>query len=214
MLHDLDALKKAHEASLADAIESNRLTLSLPLLPKRVSFATTKQPWVTYEVDTLTEALDILKLYPLAPWVIAKDGSCTVVNTWAHIEDRYNVDHPAKTRYRPYVAEHTIADGAPYFDCQQGVGFGSSEMEFFTTHDGKSLKVVVTIKQCPIRVRLLPTHNAHSCRNYYKEYPPVPGAKVIQWGYGEDCATGTYWFPNLECFWSAMSNYLPDYPRT
>ncbi len=211
MLHDIDKLKAAHEKALSEAVAANALALSFPVPPARVNFADTALPWVSYAVADLAGAFDLLQTFVLAPWVVAKDGSCTVLSTWEHIATRYNVRHPAKTNYRPYEVEYDISDGAPYFTCQRGVGFGGTDMEFFATHNGGTVKVIVSIKHCPIRVLLTPTNRHPNCATYRKEYPHVPGARVIQWGYGDDCVRGTYWFSDMDTFWASMRSYVPEY---
>ncbi len=210
-MNDIEKLKEAQAESLRNAIEENRIFMELPIPPKRVGFGTSVQPWATYEVDTLEEALDIFKMYEPEPWVIAKDGRCTVFNTWEHIETKYNNRHPAQTgAWRRYEVEYNIDDGAPYFDCRQGVGYGGTDMEFFTKAAGVNLKIVVEIKHCPIRVNLVsitPFSRADH-RKYRKDYPRVPGANCVHWGYGDDCCKGTYWFGDLTQFWAAMSTYV------
>lgn len=202
MLHNIEALKVAQEKALAEAVESNRIALALPLPPVRVGFADTPLPWVTYEVKTLADALEVFRLYQPLPYVIARSSSFTTICLEAEL-DRKN-----ENGRDSYAVDYAI-DGAPYFDCMTGVGFSSVEMEFFTAAAGRALKVVIRIADSPIRVHLL-TMDAYSrtpARKYRKEYPVVPGASVIRWGYGDDCAKGTYWFSDLETFWASMGAY-------
>lgn len=202
MLHNIEALKAAHAESLREAEEANRIALALPVVPKRVGFALKHTPWVHYEVDTLTEALEIFKQYTPTPYVIARDGSFTVISTLAALED---TNRNKRNQYR--VDSET--DGAPYFDCMMGVGYQSVGMKFFTNAAGRDLKIDVRIANSPIQVRLicLDQYSRSSGKKYRKAYPSVPGASVLQWGYGEDCCKGTYWFRDLDTFWASMTTF-------
>lgn len=209
MLIDIAKMQAEHDAKLAEATRANEIAASLPLAPRSVMFATTSLPWVSYSVKTLADALDIFRLYTPAPFVVAKNGGCTVLGPWGYIEERYNVDHPAKTNYRPYEVEFEIPDGAPSIECSAGQGYRSEELEFFTVHNGVLLKVGVRMEQCPIRVYVVALNAAHNCRKFRKDYPTVPGANTIRWDYGEESAKATYWFSDLDTFWASMGTYVP-----
>lgn len=205
MLHNIEELKKAHEKSIREAEEANRISLALPVVPIRVGFADTPQPWVTYEVKTLCAALDIFKHFTPSPYVIARDSNFTVINTEAELLRKYGLrdDH-----HGGYEIHHEI-DGAPYFDCTAGTGFSTVEMEFFTNAADRDVRVAIKISCSPINVRLcvMDAYKRTPSLKYRKEYPRVPGAKVIHWGYGEDCCKGTYWFSDLGTFWDSMATY-------
>ena len=205
MLHNIEALKKAQAAAMAEAEEANRIFLALPVTPVRVGFANTTLPWVTYEVATLQEALEVFKAYTPLPYVIARDGACTIVDLWAEIERKYN---SKRADGRHYKIDHYI-DRAPSFDCQAGSGFRSVEMEFYTEAADRTLKIIVRIAASPIQVTLLvmDAYSRTPREKYRKSYPEVPGARCIKWGYGEDCCKGTYWFRDLDTFWASMTTF-------
>lgn len=202
MLHNIEALKAAHAESLREAEEANRIALALPVVPKRVGFALKHTPWVHYEVDTLTEALAIFKQYTPAPYVIAKNSCFTVVMSEADL-DRKN-----EKQREPFKVSASL-DGAPMFDCMTGEGFSSTEMEFYTNSADRDLKICVRINRSPIRVALVLADPMLSAarRRYRKHYPEVQGAKVLQWGYADNCVSGSYWFPDLDTFWLSMEQY-------
>lgn len=203
MLHDIEKLKKSHEESLREAVEANRIALALPVTPRSVGFALSTLPWVTYEVGTLQEALAVFKEYTPAPYAFMRSSSFASINTHAEML-RKNA-----TGRDSWKVDIEYPEGAPYFECITGVGFSSVEMEFFTTAAERDLKIVVKIAASPIRVNLHiadPRLSVARAR-YRKEYPNVPGAVCVHWGYGDDCVKGTYMFPDLSTFWASMEGY-------
>jgi hypothetical protein len=161
-------------------------------------------PWVTYEVSTLEEALDIFKACEPVPWVMALAGGCTVLGPDEVMDARYN--KPGKS----YAVRFVVEDGAPYFECRRGVGFGSSEMIFYTRVSGTVLKVVVRIDTCPIQVFLtcVDTASRTPSVRYRKDYPAVPGATTLKWASGDESMSATYWYGSLDAFWASMGTYV------
>ena len=202
MLHDIEKLKENQNKALAEAVEANRIALALPVFPGRVGFADRPIPWVTYDVATLSEALSLFKQYTPAPYVIARSSSFTTICLEEELEGKN------KNGRDNYEVDFCI-DGAPYFDCMAGAGLSSTEMEFFSIAAGRMLKIIVRIQYSPIRVRLLvmDAYARNPGTKYHKEYPAIPGASVIRWGYGGECCKGTYWFSDVETFWAAMNTY-------
>lgn len=201
-MQDIEALKKKHTEQLEEAIAQNAICEALPLRPLRVSFAKKLCPWVCYEANSIADALEIFKLYTPAPWVIANDGGCTVVDTWEHIEATYN----SKPKRSPYVARESMDDGAPYFDCSAGEGFSTSDLEFFADFAGRQFKVSIRLNNSPIRcsVSVVDTFRQRGLDKYRKVYSPPANAKVLKWNYGEAACKATYYFRSLEDFWESM----------
>lgn len=203
-MHDIEKLKEAHAASLAEAVESNRICLALPVMPKSVGFANKSIPWVTYEVQTLADALDIFRQYTPHPWQIGKGTFTTLA--------------PAEefARKKSYSYDSfTDIDGAPYFDCWTMPSHATNELVFFTQSAGRLLRVAVRIAQCPIRteLRLNSAFSRTDRDRYTKSYPRPDGAHVLRWGYDDGSAKGTYWFPDLDTFWTSMARYVPTTPQ-
>ncbi len=201
MLKDIDKLRAEFEAKLAEAARQNTIADTLPIYPHRIHTPSSGAPWVTYKAKTLAEALQILKAYTLLPWVIAK-GTFTTLGIREDIDtERYKYDRFTE-----------IEDGAPYFECQQGVGYDTNTMVFFTQVEGTTLAIHIDIDHLPFGPRLvLLDRNARLSdhNKYRKDYcESMIAADILKWGYGDDCVKATYWFRDLASFDLAMDGFV------
>lgn len=204
MTIDIEALKREHEKKLAEAMRVNEICAMLPLPPRyNPVIQASSAPWVSYEANSLQEAVNMLPLFHLTEYGVARNSSFTTISTLPDLDRR---DEKEKWDHIFHV------EGAPFFDCYSSSGsYGSryTDMVFFAAlPDGPVVRVAIRTPPRPIRVVNTPLNNAHNCASFRKEYPPVPGASSIAWGTGAGKVThGAYWFDSLDTFWTSMATY-------
>lgn len=170
-LRQLDA---RHAEQRADLLAEIALAERLPVMPKRVSFASNHIPWVTYEVDDIPAALAIMEQYAILPGRAVEKGSL-------------------------YVGPETPTNGKERWSATELVGVTlqnihrtgpvDQEIEWWSPaqFEDKILRIKIDVKSWPWNVR-------PQCRVRYGSHgevteakhdlPDVGEWKRIKWGTG------------------------------
>jgi hypothetical protein len=175
----LEQLDKEYAQKRKDLEGEHRVAAALPVPPYTVNFGSKRNPWVSYEVKTLKEAVALADLFP------DKLAYVSATSIYRHIQPEDLIEE----RYREvanYSAEE-IADGTPYIDATTAEGYRKFEMVFFVRMGEQILKVAIRIDQPPHQwvpyCVFNPNDNVRRTP-LRKHYPTVPGATCVHWGTG------------------------------
>lgn len=198
---DIEKLKAEQAKALAEAEERNAIAATMPVPPKSVMVFNWKNscPWVSYEVDTLKQAVELADTFKWVPYAYAKKG-CAVVRPEALLGE-----------YADYVALEF--EGVPILKLATvNCNIFNSELEFFTVVADRLLCIHIGIKQHPDRISVskrYPHAGGHSY-DYVKTYPRLHEDKQIVWAASEDSASASYLWGNEESYRAALRDILGE----
>lgn len=174
-MQTLEELDKEYREKRAALIRKKEIAATLPVEPWMVHFANKRNPWVTYRVDTLVDAVALSDQFTDKITYVSAKAMFRHVCPEELIEERYRLD--------PNYRAVEVADGTPYLWAGSSDSFRAMKLIFFVRRDAQIVRVCVDIA-CPPH-SWLPRCICNSYDNVHrrvlqKVYPNVPGATVVR----------------------------------
>jgi hypothetical protein len=131
-------LAKKYEEDRATLQAESELAAVLPAIPKSIHFANKPEPWISYEVATLADALGLIKQFPAPLNVSGVEDGCFDVKPVGYHEERYEKKAPRWiVNDCIQIAQHEYGQGH-YHDMT---------VIFWYALGAKCIRVCITVKQ-------------------------------------------------------------------
>jgi len=201
----LEELDKEYQQKRAELESEYAIAAMLPATPDYVSGPGRRDPYVTYKVGTLKEAVALMEKFERIPYVHLKAQ-------FTHVRPEELIDARERERESPKFC-HEIPEGTPFLEAQSSSWGASTKLVFWVRAGEKYCHVSIKVE--PAVFQWLP----HCVFNEYDHvrrapirrcYPTVPRATTIQWGGEGEGARATYVWGCDADFYRALTT-LPEF---
>lgn len=169
-----------YDAKILKAEKEYAIRAALPEAPYTVTSPDMPQPWVNYNVNTFTEAFELLGKFERLPFVDVRASSFRMVQTMARVLEQYDASK--------VLVNTDVPQGTPFVRMDSAPGrTGQVSIEIFSRIAGRVCKVAVRVKShtaCCSSTRIQEGYPSRS--GWRNHYPDMGRATLITWATGGD----------------------------
>lgn len=186
-MKSLEDLDKEYAEKRAELVGGHEVAATLPVVPYMVNFGHKRNPWVSYEVDTLKEAVALADKFPDKLAYVNAKATFRHICPEELIEQRYRDD--------PKYTAVEIVDGVPFIEADSGEGYRSFALLLFVRRGEQILRITIKVSHPPYEWMprcIFSDYDNVRRTAQRKHYPNVPGARLVQWSGGGNSVRASY----------------------